>query len=317
MIPDPLIAELDLASVPFHRDEPLAPYTYWKIGGPADILIEPASLEQLSLVLSRGQQHGVPFVIIGDGTNILVADEGYRGAVIRIGRRMSGIEMIDDPGIHASSASIRVSAGSWVPEIAHTLGRAGYSGLEHTIGIPGTFGGLIFMNGGSRRHGIGEVIESVTVVTREGIVSELLHDECQFAYRSSRFQETGEIIVGAIIRLQKGDRKAIIKEMHEILAERRRKFPRKEPSCGSVFVSDPQLYERFGPPGKVIEDLGFKGMRVGGAMVSERHANFVVNAGDATADDVMRLTQKIEDDVKKFTGVRLKREFRYLGQTKE
>ncbi|WP_018526591.1 UDP-N-acetylmuramate dehydrogenase [Alkalispirochaeta alkalica] len=321
MIPRDIIEQLESERIFFRAHEPLAPYTYWKIGGPCDLLVEPANTLQLQHTLRLAQSNGVPYVVIGDGTNILVKDEGFRGIVIRVGRRMSYIEPVNWQSTVANSRVFRVGAGTWVPYVAHTLGRAGYTGLEHTIGIPGTFGGLVFMNGGSLRQGIGSAIDSVTVVDPAGrgeaeVCPQVAYssDECSFGYRASRFQQSGEIITEAIIRLNPGSRSDIVSKMHCILSDRRRKFPRKEPSCGSVFVSDPKLYEAFGAPAKVIEDLGLKGTKRGGAMISERHANFIVNTGNATAADVLSLANLIEQKVLEHTGVHLGREFRVLGE---
>lgn len=314
MISREIIERLESERIFFRANEPLAPYTYWKIGGPCDLFVEPANTLQLQQTLRLAQSNAVPYAVIGDGTNILVKDEGFRGIVIRVGRRMSYIAPVNWQDTVAHSRVFRVGAGTWVPYVAHTLGRAGYTGLEHTIGIPGTFGGLVFMNGGSLRQGIGSAIDSVTVVDPADawVAVTYSRDECSFGYRASRFQQRGEVITEATIVMNPGSRSDIVCKMHGILRDRRKKFPRKEPSCGSVFVSDPQLYEAFGPPGEVIEKLGLKGTRRGGAMISERHGNFVVNTGNATAEDVLGLIDHIERKVFEHTGVQMKREFRLL-----
>jgi UDP-N-acetylmuramate dehydrogenase len=308
-----IVPKLDLEHIVYHLTESLKPYTYWKIGGPCDLMIEPDSAQQIIRILSILNNSGIPYAVIGDGTNLLVHDDGFSGVVIKIGRRMSGIERLPAEDSESNSTAFRIYAGTWTPLVAHTLGRLGYTGLEHTIGIPGTFGGLVFMNGGSLKKSIGEVIETVTVVDRDGSEKKIPRADCGFAYRSSRFQDSNEIVVEADIHLEKGDHTSIINQMHKILYSRRLKFPRKLPSCGSVFKNDPKLYNNFGPPGKVIEDLGFKGMRIGGAAVSVKHANFIVNdRGTATAKDVMALVNQIRSQVYQHTGIMLEQEFRVL-----
>ena len=191
--------------------------------------------------------------------------------------------------------------------------QAGLTGIERTCGIPGTLGGLICMNGGSQRHGIGEVIVSVTSVDAEGAIRHRSREDCAFAYRHSVFQSNNEVIAGAMLRLEPAaDRGAVRREMLEILGSRRRKFPQKEPNCGSVFVSNPAMYAEYGPPGAMIERLGFKECRVGGAMVSPHHANFIVNVGNATAIDVLSLIAKIKVAVLADTGYAMEVEARFV-----
>ncbi|MDP0498063.1 MAG: UDP-N-acetylmuramate dehydrogenase [Verrucomicrobiota bacterium JB024] len=290
-------------------NEPLAPYSWWKIGGPAEAFVEVQNSQQLDQVLRTLRQDALPWCLIGRGTNLLFDDAGFRGCVIKMGPGLSKISFNGD--------CATVEAGCWTPHVALAAARHGLSGIEHTIGIPASFGGLICMNGGSQRKGIGEVTESVTILTPQGQVRTYPHGECDFAYRQSRFQESGDIVLSATLRFQ--THRPYAKQRPELLAilrERNRKFPRKLPSCGSVFKSSPELYAAYGPPGKIIEDMGFKGRRAGQIEVSPLHANFIVNLGNGSSADVLSLVNEIRQSVRDKTGVTMHPEFRYVHPTK-
>lgn len=208
---------------------------------------------------------------------------------------------------------VRVQAGIWVPRLARNLLKVGLSGAEHICGIPGTLGGLICMNGGSQRKGIGTHVTEVVSVDYQGNIRRRTQPECDFGYRTSIFQNNGEIIVQATLSLSRAsDPLALRREMVGILASRRLKFPKHLPNCGSVFVSNPDNYEKFGPPGAVIEQLGFKGKAVGGAMVSPQHANFIVNRGGARAQEILALILEISDCALQELGLTLHSEVRYV-----
>ncbi|EKX59230.1 UDP-N-acetylenolpyruvoylglucosamine reductase [Rhodobacter sp. AKP1] len=209
--------------------------------------------------------------------------------------------------------TIHAQAGAWVPGMARKLMQVGLGGAEHTCGIPGTLGGLIYMNGGSQRKGIGSNVVSVESVAADGTIRQRPAQGCNFSYRHSAFQSNGEIITAATLRFEPRPRHEIRAEMRAILAERRRKFPRKEPNCGSVFKSNPAMYAEVGPPGAVIERLGFKGKRVNDAQVSPKHANFIVNTGRAKAADVLALIHQIGSTVERETGYRMEAEAVYVS----
>ncbi len=257
----------------------------WRIGGPADFLFEPASWAQVARLLGYADEHGIPSVVIGRGSNLLFSDAGIRGLVIKIGRAMSGLTI--------DGTSVRAGAGLSAPRLARTVGLAGLSGIEHIIGIPGTLGGLIVMNGGSLRRTIGEVTVEVRTIDRQGVERIWPRDECAFAYRDSRFQSEDVIVTEALLELAIGSRAAIMTEMREMLRQRRRQFPLTLPNCGSVFKRDMTVLDRLGPPGAVIDRLGFKGLRIGDAVVDSRHANFIVNVGAARARDVLDVVAAI------------------------
>lgn len=287
------------------RNVRLAPFSWWKIGGPADFFAEVQDRPHLESLVWCLRDQAIPFCIIGQGTNLLFDDAGYRGCIIRIGNGLSRIEIKDD--------LINVEAGCWVPHLALAAARRELSGLEHTIGIPASLGGLICMNGGSQRKNIGSLVESVTVLKPSGELRTDLADECQFAYRQSRYHGSGDIILSATLRLNlRREYPKQRAEMLNILRERNRKFPRKMPSCGSVFKSSPELYEAYGPPGKIIEDLGFKGRKLGNMQVSPAHANFIVNLGGGLSGEVIALVREIHTAVFAETGISMAPEFLYV-----
>jgi UDP-N-acetylmuramate dehydrogenase len=286
-------------------DVSLLPYSWWKIGGVADYFVEVENQSHLQLVVAELKKAGMPFCVIGQGTNLLFDDAGYRGCVIRIGAGLSRIEVDQN--------KIKAEAGCWVPKLACIAARRGLSGLQHTVGIPASFGGLICMNGGSQRKNIAELIESVTVLNLDGDLRIDPVSKGEFAYRKSRYQRSGEIVISAVLSFEEFQPYELQRfEMLRILRERNRKFPRKMPSCGSVFKSSPELYDAYGPPGKVIEELGFKGKKIGRIQVSPAHANFIVNTGGGSSADVLTLVHSIHSAVKAKTGLSMQPEFLYL-----
>ena len=285
-------------------DEDLSRHNSWKIGGMADLFIEPDNAEQIALVLRFVFVNEVPLVVIGQGTNLLFDDAGVRGVVLKIGSRMAGIQITGE--------KIVAEGGAWVPQLARQSMRAGLSGLEHCIGIPGTVGGLVMMNGGSQRKGIGENIVNVTIVDKTGQLQQLTQDECDFSYRHSALQGTGCVVVRVELHCPVGEVKEIRREMISDLRNRRHKFPRKQPNCGSVFLSSAEMHATIGPPGKIIEDAGLKGLRIGQAEISSQHANFIVNLGGASSRDVLLLIARIRDIVKQKSNFNLDCEVRYV-----
>lgn len=284
----------------------LARRSRWRIGGMADILVRPRSAAELGRLRKWLWERGLAHVVIGATTNLLFADEGLRAICVEIGSGFAGMRV--------EGERILCEPGVWAPRVARAAMQAGLRGIEHICGIPGTLGGLVYMNGGSQRRGIGEAVVGVTTVDRRGIIGTRPGADCGFRYRHSAFQETGDLVAGVELRLTPGgDPAAIRREMLEIMGNRRRKFPQKEPNCGSVFVSNPAFYAEYGPPGAVIERMGFKGLREGGAQVSPRHANFIVNTGGATARDVLSLIHRIRDRVAEGTGYRMEVEARFVA----
>lgn len=287
-------------------DEPLSRHSTWRIGGPVDLLVEPASWSQVAALLGYADERGIPALVIGRGSNLLFCDRGLRGLVIKIGRAL-GAAAIEGTTVHAE-------AGVSTARLARMTALAGLSGLEHIVGIPGTLGGLVVMNGGSLRQTIGDTILSVGTVDRHGVVRILPRAECAFSYRHSRFQHEEHVVTDVTLELTAGRRETILAEMREILRERRRRFPLTLPSCGSVFKSDPELYGTLGPTGAIIERLGFKGRCVGDAVVDSRHANFIVNVGAARARDVLELVGLIRQTVQDQLGHTLTCEAKHVDE---
>jgi len=297
------LAALEIGDRVFNA--PLSAHSSWQIGGPADLLVEPSSPEQVATVVNFARQQDLPLLVIGQGTNLLFADEGLRGIVLKIGNNLADIKIAGN--------RIVAGAGLWVPQLARKSMLAGLTGLEHTIGIPGTLGGLVMMNGGSHRKGIGENVVRVTAVDRQGQLLKLNQQECDFSYRHSALQGMGHVVVEVELECESADPKLIRSEMVADLRERRHKFPRKQPNCGSVFLSTTEMHATVGPPGRIIEEAGLKGTRAGQAEVSHQHANFIVNLGGATAADVLALIKQIRQTVREQIGFDLKCEVRYVN----
>lgn len=287
-------------------DEPLSAHCTWRIGGPADLLVEPESVGQVALLVRAVADAGLPLVVMGKGSNLLFSDRGVRGVVLKIGDRMSGFT--------ASGRRVVAGAGITMPWFARKSARAGISGFEHTVGIPGTLGGLVLMNGGSQRKSIGGNVARIWGVSRQGEPVCVEHGECDFGYRRCAPPYPGMIVTGVELAGGSGEPGALRREMIAILRERRGKFPLKQPNCGSVFLSTPELHAAFGPPGRVIEEAGLKGLSLGGAQVSLKHANFIVNRGEARACEVLGLIGEIRKQVAARYGVDLRCEVRYIDQ---
>ena len=286
------------------RGVDLSALSHWRIGGSADLLLRPASTAEVIALRRWFFSRDIPHMVIGNTTNLLFADEGLRVPCLQIGQALSGV------GIEGEE--VFAGAGAWVPGLARTLMLHSLSGGEHMSGVPGALGGLICMNGGSNGRSVGDNVVSVESVDAQGLRINREVLECGFDYRRSVFQTNGEIITSVHLRFLPGDQKAIRAEMLADLASRRKKFPLKEPSCGSVFKRNAAMYADIGPPGAVIERLGFKGMCVGGAMVSPKHANFIVNTGHAKAADILEMISRIRDTVFAQTGYRLHTEACYV-----
>ena len=279
-------------------DVPLKEVSRWRIGGNADLIVSPRTQEELALIRNWIHQQQLPSVVIGATSNLLFSDDGLRAIAIHIGPEFSALSI--------QGQTIYASPGVWVPGLARQAMLAGLTGIEHTCGIPGTLGGLVCMNGGSQRRGIGENVISVSSVDQAGLVIKRSVEECGFEYRSSIFQGNGEVISYIELKLQSEHDKSVRRrEMLAILRDRRTKFPQKVPNCGSVFVSNPAMYAEYGPPGKVIEAAGFKGYRIGNAFISPMHANFIINDmnnGGASANNVLQLIKIVQTRVAQETG---------------
>ena len=284
---------------------PLKDYCHWRIGGPADYLVEPRSAVETALARRVALDAGLPYLVIGHGSNMLFDDAGYRGMIIRLGGKFASARFEDN--------RVYADAGTWTPALARACAGRGLSGLEHAVGIPGNFGGLVFMNGGSMRQNIGDVAKYVDFLDENNEPRRLSAEKCEFTYRHSIFQHKDWIVTGAELELELTDAESVRRAMLGVMQERRGKFPLELPNCGSVFSNDEALYAKFGPPGMVIDKAGLKGTRFGGVKVSERHANFIVNTGGATSADVFELIRIVRREILDRTGFVLKCEVRYAS----
>lgn len=300
-----LFGALEKTGARITRDAPLAPLSRWKIGGRALALVEPSSAQQAASVMAAMAERPEPLFIMGDASNVLFDSAGFDGVVLRISRAMSKMTI--------SGTSVWAQAGIWMPLFARRIGCAGLSGIEHTIGIPGTLGGLILMNGGSQRKGVGLNVKSVLCADEAGGLFTLDQAACGFAYRTSTLQTRRAVVLEADLEFTPGDPSEIRREMIAIMASRRAKFPKNLPNCGSTFLSDPAMYASVGPPGKAIEDAGLKGTRRHGAQISPLHANFLVNTGGATSDDILFLIALIRRTVHERTGYLMDCEVRHVS----
>ncbi len=281
---------------PCARGADMKKYTSFRIGGMTDLLAQPENRAQLAAVLALCKN--APHAVIGNGSNLLVGDGGFRGVLIRIGSGYSDIR-IEDTRIYAQ-------AGATLAAVARAAMEAGLAGLAPLAGIPGTVGGAMVMNAGAYGGEMADVVESSTCITKDGEIRVLRdHD---FSYRHSIYQENGAIVTDVVFALVKGDREEIRREMEALAQKRREKQPLDRPSAGSAFKRPKDGYAA-----QMIDEAGLRGFSVGGAAVSEKHAGFVVNLGGATACDVSTLLAYVQKKVQETHGVLLEPEIRFLG----
>ena len=282
-------------------EEPMKNHTTFRIGGPADYYLCPHSTAELQKVIEICKEENLPFFVQGNGSNLLVSDRGYRGVVIQLGKNFSDMEVKDE--------RILVKAGALLSKTAKEALDAGLAGMEAVSGIPGTIGGAVMMNAGAYGGEMKDIVESVTVLNQEGELLTLSVEEMKMGYRTSIVKEKGYIVVSAVLKLRRGQRQAIREQMEDYKERRVTKQPLDMPSAGSMFKR-PEGYFA----GKLIMDAGLRGFSVGGAQVSEKHCGFVVNKGDATAQDVLDLIHEVQRRVKEQFGVELEPEVRFLGE---
>lgn len=281
--------------------EPMKKHTTFRIGGPADYYLCPHSTEELQKILQICRENKLEFFILGNGSNLLVSDKGYRGVVIQLWKNFSDIETEDN--------TITVKAGALLSKVAAEALEESLTGMGFASGIPGTMGGAVMMNAGAYGGEMKDIIREVTVLTREGELLTLSKEEMNFGYRTSVVKEKGYVVISAVLQLRKGDREEIRKVMDELKERRVTKQPLDMPSAGSTFKR-PEGYFA----GKLIMDAGLRGFSVGGAQISEKHCGFVVNKGDATAADVLGLIGEVQKRVQEKFGVALEPEVKFLGE---
>ena len=280
--------------------EPMKNHTTFRIGGPADALALPKTPEEVAEVVHFCHEHAQPYYVLGNGSNLLVSDEGYRGLVLQLYRNFNDIQV--------NGETITVQSGAMLAAVARTAYQTGLTGLEFASGIPGPIGGAVVMNAGAYGGEMKNVLKEVTVLTKEGEVLVIPAKALELGYRTSVIPKNGWIVLGAVLQLKKGDQEQILARMEELKEQRITKQPLDLPSAGSTFKR-PEGYFA----GKLIMDSGLRGFTVGGAQVSEKHCGFVVNRGNATAADVWKLICEVKRRVKEMTGVELEPEVKLLG----
>lgn len=283
------------------KDEPMNRHITFRVGGPADYFVTPEEEEQLSAVIELLKKENIPYYIMGNGSNLLVGDKGFRGVMIQIYKKMNEIHMEGD--------RIFVQAGALLSTIASRALAGGLAGFEFASGIPGTLGGAVMMNAGAYGGEMKQVLVSARILTRDGRICEMPVEEMEMGYRTSIFAKNGDIVLSAELKLEHGNRDEIGTYMEELKEKRVTKQPLEYPSAGSTFKR-PEGYFA----GKLIQDAGLRGFRVGGAQVSEKHCGFVINRDSATAADIVSLMEQVADKVEAQFGVRLEPEVRRIGE---
>lgn len=287
-------------------DVPLGPLTTLKIGGPADWYFPAQSVDELALVLTVAREHNVPYTLLGDGSNVLVSDLGVRGLVVH--NRATQIERRDD--------NLYSEAGALLSALVDRSRDESLTGLEFAAGIYGSVGGAVYGNAGAYGKSIADVLVDVEVLTRDGERLHLPPEKMEFAYRMSGCARHGWIVMACEVALTPGDQKAIAAEIERIISVRATKLPSDLPSAGSYFknIEDPNAEYGKIPAGKLLEAVGAKSLRVGDAGVYEKHANVIVNLGQATAHDVLALAELMKAKVKEAYGIELQNEVRFMGE---
>lgn len=282
-------------------NEPMSRHTTFKIGGPADCLIFPASMDEVKNVFDLLHEYEIPFTVLGNGSNVLVLDKGIRGATVKFNSPMSYI--------YNENEHIFVGAGAPLKDVSQYAAKCSLTGMEFAVGIPGSIGGAVFMNAGAYDGEIKNIVRSVKAVTVNGEIVKYSAEQLAFGYRHSIFQENGYAICEVEIVLKEGKTEEIKEKMDGLTKRRESRQPLEMPSAGSTFKR-PQGYFA----GTLIEESGLKGFKVGGAQISLKHAGFVVNAGGATAEDVLKLIKEVQKRVYERHGIKLFPEVRMMGE---
>lgn len=281
------------------ENEILAPYTYFKVGGPAKLFYHPQTAQEFLSLLRAVQELALPFIVLGSGANVLISDQGFDGVVIRSGGKQ--ITLLEDNVLEAE-ADVPLSL------LMNSAAQHGLSGMEFLAGIPGTVGGGIFGNAGNSEYGLGNKSSKVEGLDTGGTVKLFTPEECAFAYRTSVFKQQGGVVLRAWFPLQSDDPVAIRSRINENLLRKREVQPLKNASAGCIFTNPPGQ-----SAGRLIDQAGLKGKEIGGAQVSTQHANFIVNTGEAKAEHIIMLISYIKQQIRDSYGVQLHEEIRYIG----
>ncbi len=287
------------------RNESIAEHTSFRIGGPADYYVLPEDSRTLASGIALCRQREIPFFILGNGTNLLVGDKGFRGVIFHLYKTMDSITCLEEDGV----MYVRAGAGALLSKVGKVVAEKGYAGFEFATGIPGSVGGAIMMNAGAYDGEIGHFLEYAIVLDENGNEQKLTREEMDFGYRHSSVMDKGYVVPEECLKFEEGDRDAILQRVEELLAKRKKSQPLDYPSAGSTFKRPAGYFA-----GKLIQDAGLKGFAVGGAQVSEKHAGFVINTGGASAADVRELICQVQERVFKQFGVMLEPEVRMIGE---
>lgn len=282
-------------------DEPMSEHTSFKIGGRADAFVSAGSVEEITALISYCKENNVPYMIVGNGSNLLVGDRGIRGVVIRVGENMQSCEV--------KGERVYAEAGILMSKLSNIILRAELTGFETLSGIPGTLGGGIYMNAGAYGGEMKDVVEEVTYIDTDGEIRTVKNAQLDFSYRHSMFCDRKCVILSATLKLKKGNYDEIKSAMKDYNKRRSDKQPLNMPSAGSTFKRPEGHFA-----GKLIQDCNLMGYTIGGAQVSEKHAGFVVNCGGATAEDVFKLIDYVKEKVMDKFGVELEPEVRLTGE---
>lgn len=285
------------------KDEPLSNYTYTKTGGPADLLFFPATVAEVSAIIDWVHEENHPLTILGNASNLIVQDGGIRGVTVILTELKT---------IKVEGTTMVVESGAPIIGVSETAYEHELTGLEFACGIPGSTGGAVYMNAGAYEGEVKDVIEKVTILTRDGRIIEASNEEMEFTYRHSKLQETNDIVLDVTFKLKKGKSEQIRERMDELTFLRTSKQPLEYPSCGSVFKRPTGHFT-----GKLIQDADLQGLTWGGAQVSKKHAGFIVNIDGATATDYIELIEHIQEVILEKFDVVLEREVRIIGESVE
>ncbi|MBR1391318.1 MAG: UDP-N-acetylmuramate dehydrogenase [Lachnospiraceae bacterium] len=292
--------EAGLSENQIRVDEPMSRHTTFRIGGPAELFIQP-DISQLEKLISVCEREKIPWVVIGNGSNLLVGDGGFHGVVLELGQPAGRIRV--------KGNCICAEAGALLSKVANIAAEHRLGGMEFAAGIPGTIGGAVFMNAGAYGGEMKQIVESVELLLPDGSIIKKSCEEMEFSYRHSILEEQGGIVCSVVLRLEPGEPEEIRACMQKLREQRMEKQPLEYPSAGSTFKR-PEGYFA----GKLIMDAGLRGYTVGGAQISEKHCGFVINRGGAVARDVVLLTEKVQEQVFRQFGVKLELELRRIGE---
>lgn len=297
-------ANLQISQEKIFYEEPMKNHTSFKVGGPAEVFIEIENEQELQEIQNLASNEKIPMVIIGNGSNILVTDKGIRGLVVK-----NAIKKLEIQEIEQNEWQIIVGAGNKLIELAYNLAKQDIAGLEELSGIPGTIGGAIRMNAGAHGKEMKDVIESVKIMDENGNIKVLHNSDLQFGYRNSIFSKTKDIILEATMTLPTGKKEEIQKKIKEYADLRKAKQPLEYPSAGSTFKRGNNFITA-----KLIDEAGIKGHQIGGAAISEKHAGFIVNNGNATANDILELIKYTQEKVYEKTKEKIELEVEVIGE---